>query len=94
MEQAPAAVPEANADLRPISALPPGETRLFELIGGRSRKYWHVTVDGSELVVSFGRIGTQGQLKRKPFASQEAARREAERLIRQKLAKGYKEVEG
>jgi len=80
--------------LRPLSALEPGETRLFELIAGRSKKYWHVTVDGTELVVSFGRIGTQGQLKRKPFASESAAQREAERLIRQKLAKGYKEVEG
>ncbi len=74
------------------SALAPGESRLFELVAGRSKKYWHVTVDGSELVVSFGRIGTQGQLKRKPFASEAAARLEAERLIRQKLAKGYEEV--
>ena len=86
--------PAPGGDLRPLSTLAPGATRLFELIAGRSKKYWHVTVDGTELVVSFGRIGTQGQLKRKPFPSEDAARLEGERLIRQKLAKGYREVDG
>jgi len=74
------------------SALPAGRVRCFEFVEGGSRKFWHVAVDGSELVVSFGRIGTQGQVKRKPFAAADGARREAERLIREKLAKGYRET--
>jgi predicted DNA-binding WGR domain protein len=49
-------------------------------------------VTGAELVVSFGRIGTAGQLKRKAFPSEAMARREAEALIREKLGKGYHEV--
>lgn len=85
----PAAPPPPAA--LPLSALPPGATRYFEFIEGGSRKYWHVTVDGSELVVSFGRIGTQGQVKRKAFPSADGARREAERLIREKIGKGYRE---
>jgi predicted DNA-binding WGR domain protein len=75
-----------------VSQLLPGQTRYFEFIGGTSKKYWHVTVDGCDLVVSFGRIGTAGQLKRRTFPSEALARREAESLIREKLGKGYQEV--
>jgi predicted DNA-binding WGR domain protein len=82
------AVPTASR----ISQLLPGQTRYFEFIGGNSKKYWHVTVDGCELVVSFGRIGTAGQLKRKTFPSEAMARHEAEGLIREKLGKGYQEL--
>jgi len=76
-----------------ISQLLCGQTRYFEFVGGTSKKYWHVAVTGSELVVSFGRIGTAGQVKRKAFPSETLARREAEALIREKLGKGYQEVQ-
>jgi predicted DNA-binding WGR domain protein len=76
----------------PLSALPPGRTRCFEFVAGSSSKFWHVTVDEAELVVVFGRIGTEGQPKRKAFPTPALARAEAERLIREKLAKGYLEV--
>ena len=75
-----------------ISELMAGQTRYFEFIGGTSKKYWHVTVSGTELVVSFGRIGTAGQLKRKAFPNEAMARHEAESLIREKIGKGYQEV--
>jgi predicted DNA-binding WGR domain protein len=91
-EPAPAPAPSPAAAPVRLSALAPGQTRYFEFIGGTSRKYWHVTVDGGELVVSFGRIGTAGQLKRKSFPTEAMARREAEALIREKLGKGYQEV--
>lgn len=51
-----------------------------------------MTVDGPELVVAFGRIGTAGQVKRRSLASELVARAEAEVLIREKLGKGYQEV--
>jgi predicted DNA-binding WGR domain protein len=76
----------------PISALLPGQKRCFEFVGGTSRKFWHVSVDGSELVVVYGRIGSQGQVARKPFPTSDQARLEGERLIREKLGKGYQEV--
>ena len=93
----PAQVPTPSAPPPPpapqrISQLLPGQTRCFEFIGGTSKKYWHVTVSGTELVVSFGRIGTAGQLKRKSFPNEAMARHEAESLIREKLGKGYQEV--
>jgi predicted DNA-binding WGR domain protein len=88
----PPPAPAAGRSPSRISQLLPGQTRYFEFIGGNSRKYWHVTVSGTELVVSFGRIGTAGQLKRKTFPNEEMARHEAESLIREKLVKGYQEV--
>jgi len=92
--QAPMPTPAAAPAPAPqrISQLLPGQTRYFEFIGGASKKYWHVTVSGTELVVSFGRIGTAGQLKRKSFPNEAMARHEAESLIREKLGKGYQEV--
>ena len=89
----PAALaPPAATSASALSQLLPGQTRYFEFVGGASRKYWHVTVSGAELVVSFGRIGTSGQVKRKTFPSEALARREAEALVREKLGKGYQEV--
>jgi RNA-directed DNA polymerase len=88
----PVAPKRARIEPAPSGALPPGKTRSFEFVGGTSRKYWHVTVDGTDLVVSFGRIGTAGQRKRKSFPTEEGARKAAEALIREKLGKGYKEV--
>jgi predicted DNA-binding WGR domain protein len=88
----PTAAPAPPAAVLPLSALPPGQTRCFEFVGGSSSKFWHVTVDQAELVVVFGRIGTEGQVKRKAFPTPALARVEAERLIREKLAKGYQEV--
>ncbi|HQZ19094.1 MAG TPA: WGR domain-containing protein, partial [Vicinamibacteria bacterium] len=82
----------ARPPILAVSTLLPGQRRYFEYVGGSSSKFWHVTVDGSELVVAFGRIGTDGQVSRKAFPTSEGARAEAEKLIREKLGKGYQEV--
>jgi predicted DNA-binding WGR domain protein len=65
--------------------------RRFEFEQGKSRKFWEVSVDGTALTVSFGRMGTNGQVKVKRLASPEAARMAAEKLVRQKIDKGYVE---
>jgi predicted DNA-binding WGR domain protein len=85
------AAPQTQAVAR-LGPLPAGAARCFEFTEGGSQKFWQIAVDGTELVVSYGRIGTEGQVKRKPCPSADAARREAERLIREKLAKGYRET--
>lgn len=84
---------EAAPGVVPLSGLLPGQKRCFEFVGGSSSKFWHVTVDGAELVVVYGRIGRQGQVNRKPFPTPDLARAEGERLIREKLAKGYQPVD-
>jgi predicted DNA-binding WGR domain protein len=56
---------------------------------GKSRKLWHGWVDGLELNVRFGPLGKPGTEQRKTFDSNEKAKKELEKLIKQKLAKGY-----
>ena len=75
---------------RPSSAAPP-TTRHFEFKGGASRKFWEIALDGNAFTVRFGRIGTAGQTQSKTFADAAKAKREAEKLIGEKLKKGYVE---
>jgi len=63
--------------------------RRFEFIEGNSAKFWEVSVAGSQVTVTFGRIGTAGQTQTKSLANPAAAQNHADKLIRQKLGKGY-----
>lgn len=65
--------------------------RRFEFVGGSSAKFWEITVQGSIVTVSFGRLGTAGTAQTKSFGDSAAANGHAEKLIGQKLAKGYVE---
>jgi predicted DNA-binding WGR domain protein len=68
--------------------------RRFEFEEGGSSKFWEVSVDGSDMTVTYGRIGTSGQTKTKSFATNEAAQKEADKLVAEKTKKGYAEVGG
>jgi DNA ligase-1 len=70
----------------------PGEARRFELVDGKSSKFWEVSLRGSEMEVRFGRIGSDGQTKTKSFSSPDEAAREADELIAEKTGKGYRET--
>ena len=63
--------------------------RIFHCTEGNTHKFWRVRVDGETQYVRFGRIGTEGQEHAKSFESAAAARAAADRLIAQKLGKGY-----
>ncbi|WP_447765508.1 AAA domain-containing protein [Sphingopyxis panaciterrae] len=63
----------------------------YRLVAGASNKYWRVGVDGADLIVEFGRIGTNGQRVVKTFEDGERARREANKLTLEKTRKGYEE---
>jgi predicted DNA-binding WGR domain protein len=67
-------------------------TRRFEFIAGSSYKFWEVHVHQKEVTVRFGRIGTAGQTQTKTFLDPATAAKHAEKLIREKTAKGYQEV--
>ena len=67
-------------------------TRRFEFISGSSKKFWEISLAGKQHTVRFGRIGTKGQTVTKTFESVAAARRDCERLVRSKVAKGYREL--
>ncbi|MDO5080910.1 DUF4132 domain-containing protein [Buchananella hordeovulneris] len=55
----------------------------------KSDKFWHVQTDGTQVTVCYGRRGTAGTTKTKEYASEEAAVAEAEKLVAQKMKKGY-----
>lgn len=61
------------------------------LVAGKpgARKFWHGWVGGTELTVKFGKLGTAGTLQTKAFDSPERAARELDKLVKQKIAKGY-----
>ena len=58
-------------------------------INDASKKFWEITHSGNEHSVRFGRIGADGQEKTKSFDSAKAAQRDVDRLIREKVRKGY-----
>lgn len=66
--------------------------RRFELIEGKSSKFWEIECEGCDYNVRYGRIGTAGQSLAKTAASEERAQAEVDRLIREKTGKGYVEV--
>ena len=66
-------------------------TRRFEFVGGNSAKFWQVDQLGKDVILRFGRLGTDGQQQLKTLPTPEAAQRHVEKLVDQKLAKGYTE---
>jgi predicted DNA-binding WGR domain protein len=66
--------------------------RRFEFVEGTSSKFWEADVSGTTLKICYGKIGTTGKAETKLFGSEAAAQAEADKLIREKTKKGYKEV--
>lgn len=66
--------------------------RRFEYTDPASDKFWEIEVIGPELTVRFGRQGTTGQTSSKVLPSADKAAAEGDRLIREKVGKGYAEV--
>lgn len=66
--------------------------RRFEFKDAKSQKFWEIEIVGNEHRIRFGKIGTDGQVQAKPFASAEKAQAEADKLIASKVKKGYVEV--
>lgn len=67
--------------------------RSFELLDGKSAKFWEIELDGKSHTVRYGKLGSKGQSKTKTFADEAAANKDAEKLIASKTKKGYAEVE-
>ena len=67
-------------------------TRHFEFVEGSSSKFWEVTAKDNAVTVRYGRIGTDGQTQTKSFGDTAASQKHADKLIAEKLKKGYSEV--
>jgi len=83
--------PAPPAEIPPPPAAGPGVMRRLVCVEDGAQKFWEAGVAGVELTVRFGRLGTKGQSQTRAFGSAEAARKEQDKLIRSKLAKGYTE---
>ncbi|HOV15567.1 MAG TPA: WGR domain-containing protein, partial [Spirochaetota bacterium] len=54
-----------------------------------SSKFWEIEVVGNKQIITFGKIGTNGQTQEKEFSNSEEAEKEAKKLIDSKIKKGY-----
>jgi predicted DNA-binding WGR domain protein len=61
---------------------------------GKSDKFWTISLSGCSHTVTYGRSGTNGQTQTKEFPTVDAALKSYEKLIAEKLKKGYLEVDG
>jgi predicted DNA-binding WGR domain protein/MoxR-like ATPase len=90
------AAPSSSAATTPPTAASSttSHARYFEFVGGGSRKFWEVTLSENTFTVRYGRIGASGQSQSKTFPDAARARREMDKLIEEKLKKGYEEKTG
>lgn len=64
----------------------------YEFKEGKSSKFWQIELEDDSFTTRYGRIGTEGQETEKNFDSRAEAKREYEKLIAEKVKKGYQLV--
>ena len=65
--------------------------RTFTYTDEKSNKFWTIEVSGSNYTVNYGKAGTAGQTQTKDFVDEAACRKAADKLIAEKIKKGYTE---
>ena len=65
--------------------------KSLKYIDGNSDKFWEINVTGFEFTVTYGKNGTSGTSQTKSFSTDEECLRNAEKLVSEKLKKGYSE---
>ena len=75
----------------PIAPASPGGKRTFECTEDGAAKFWAVWVSGNDMTTHWGKIGAAGSQKTKTFATPDKAQQEADKLIAEKVGKGYVE---
>src|SRR5690242_367340 len=66
--------------------------RRFEYVEGTSSKFWEIALDGSAFTVTYGKLGAAGTTQTKSWPTDEKAKAEHDKLIKEKTGKGYVEV--
>jgi predicted DNA-binding WGR domain protein len=87
----PSAPPPAPAPAAAATSAGTGKKRTFEFVEGTSTKFWTVWVEGTSMYTQYGKIGSKGQVTIKNFSDEATARREADKLLAEKVRKGYVE---
>ncbi len=65
--------------------------RSLRYTDGKSDKFWTIVLDACSHRVQYGRTGTAGQTQTKEFPTEAAAQKSYEKLVAEKLKKGYVE---
>ena len=65
--------------------------KSLKYIEGNSDKFWEIEVTGSNYTVTYGKNGTSGTTQTKSFASDEECLKMAEKILAEKVKKGYSE---
>jgi predicted DNA-binding WGR domain protein len=66
----------------------------LEYKDAKSNKFWRAKTEGGELVINYGRIGSDGQTKVKDFGDGASAQAEMTKVAASKRKKGYADTEG
>src|SRR5262249_49354311 len=66
--------------------------RQFTYSDAKSHKFWNIELRGTSFTVTYGRVGAKGQTQTKTFPTEEKARAAHDKLVQEKLAKGYVET--
>lgn len=66
----------------------------YEFSEGSSNKFWEITLEGTRYRVRYGKIGANGQTTLKDFGDEEKAKKEYDKIIAEKVKKGYVLVDG
>jgi predicted DNA-binding WGR domain protein len=68
--------------------------RTFVFKDEKSNKFWSIETSGTDFTVTYGKTGSDGQTSEKSFASNEECKKAADKLIAEKIKKGYVEQGG
>jgi uncharacterized protein (TIGR02996 family) len=66
----------------------------YEFSEGNSSKFWEITLEGTGYKVRYGKIGANGQTTIKDFGSEAQANKEYDKIVAEKVKKGYALVGG
>lgn len=66
--------------------------RRFEFTDDKSNKFWEIENKGTEFHVKYGKIGAAGQNQVKSWPSEAKCKTEYDKLVAEKVKKGYKEI--
>jgi uncharacterized protein (TIGR02996 family) len=64
----------------------------YEYSEGSSNKFWQIELSGSSFTTTFGKIGTPGTTSLKEWPDAATAKKEHDKLVAQKVKKGYAPV--
>ena len=76
----------ANSSIEKIET---DQFRRFEFVDEKSSKFWEIRVDGENVEVRYGKIGTSGQTKINSFDDKNLAHSHAIKMVGEKLKGGY-----